>query len=172
MNFPKLVASLRSFVQLLSVQVGGISVEDARWRPPSQNWSILEIVCHLVDEEREDFPLRLRMTLENPQKRWPSINPELSAVERNYNEMNLEKKVREFCQLREASVQWLESLADPAWETAYHHPHLGTLRAGDLMAAWVAHDQLHVRQIAKRRYELIRRDAGEFMVDYAGEWAV
>lgn len=170
MNFPKLVASLRSFAQLLPIQVGGVSEEDARWRPPSQNWSILEIVSHLVDEEQEDFPLRLKMTLENPEKRWPSINPEVSAVERNYNEMKLERKVREFCDLRKSSVEWLESLESPRWDTTYQHPHLGGLRAGDILAAWVAHDQLHVRQIAKRKYELIRRDAGEFLIDYAGEW--
>ena len=170
MNSEKLVASLRRFGQLLPVQVGGVCEDDACWRPPSQNWSILEIVCHLVDEEREDFPLRLRMTLENPEKRWPSINPELSAVDRNYNEMNLASKVREFCELREASIKWLESLPRPQWETVYQHPHLGSLRAGDILAAWAAHDQLHIRQIAKRMYELIRRDAGEFLVDYAGEW--
>ena len=170
MNLRNLIRSLKNFAQLLPIQVDGISDADARWKPPSQNWSILEIVCHLVDEELEDFPRRIRLTLENGEKRWPSINPELSAFDRKYNDKDLENKVREFCNLRAASVKWLESLVEPQWDTAYQHLHLGSIMAGDIMAAWAAHDQLHVRQIAKRKYELIRRDAADFSIDYAGDW--
>ena len=170
MDLKNLVISLRNFSQLLTAQVAGVSAADARWKPPSMDWSILEIVCHLVDEEQDDFPLRLRMTLENEGGIRPSINPELTAVDRKYNEQDLNQKVNEFCHLRAASLDWLEGLRTPDWQASYAHPHLGTLQAGDIFAAWAAHDQLHVRQIAKRKYEMIRRDAGNFSVDYAGGW--
>jgi hypothetical protein len=34
----------------------------------------------------------------------------------------------------------------------------------------VAHDYLHLRQIAKRMYQMAGRDAGEYSTRYAGEW--
>ncbi|NUP91044.1 MAG: DinB family protein, partial [Candidatus Sumerlaeia bacterium] len=51
----------------------------------------------------------------------------------------------------------------------HRHPKAGPLRAGDLLAAWAAHDALHLRQIAKRLLDLARRDAGGFKTDYAGD---
>jgi hypothetical protein len=36
------------------------------------------------------------------------------------------------------------------------------------MASWAAHDALHLRQIAKRLYELTARDAGRYSAGYAG----
>ncbi|MBK7403801.1 MAG: hypothetical protein IPJ41_04000 [Phycisphaerales bacterium] len=62
------------------------------------------------------------------------------------------------------------SLAKVDWNRAYHHPKLGSLRAGDLLAAWAAHDALHLRQIAKRMHELASHDAPGFDAAYAGEW--
>jgi hypothetical protein len=42
------------------------------------------------------------------------------------------------------------------------------MAAGDLLASWVAHDLLHVRQIARLRYEYVRKLAAPYGVDYAG----
>lgn len=156
-------------VAILSL-LGNVSDEDARWKPPSQNWSILEIACHLIDEEVEDFRKRIELTLDDSSQSWPPINPEIWAVDRQYNQQDLETKVAQFARERKSSIQWLKGLDEPDWFATYEHPQLGKIRAGDLLVSWVAHDQLHVRQIAKRKYEMINRDAGSFSYDYAGEW--
>lgn len=148
----------------------GISDEDACWKPPSQNWSLLEITCHLIDEETEDFRKRIELTLADSSQPWPPINPEIWAVDRRYNQQCLAEKIAEFTAERKLSVAWLKSLEEPDWYSTYAHPQLGKIRAGDLLVSWVAHDQLHVRQIAKRKYEMIDRDAGSFSFQYAGEW--
>lgn len=165
-----MIASLKSFGETLPQLVSNVSAENAKWKPPSQNWSILEIVCHLVDEEVEDFRRRVQMTLEDPSQEWASINPEIWAVERKYNEQNLQEKVQAFVAERTKSIDWLEGLSGADWNKAYQHKHFGPMRAGDLLVAWTAHDQLHVRQIAKRKFELVRRDAGDYVADYAGDW--
>ena len=165
-----MIASLKSFGETLPQLVSNVSTENAQWKPPSQNWSILEIVCHLIDEEVEDFRRRIQMTLEDPGQEWPSINPEIWAVERKYNQQNLQEKVQTFVAERTKSIAWLAGMSGADWSTTYQHRHFGPMKAGDLLAAWTAHDQLHVRQIAKRKYEIIRRDAGEFSAGYAGDW--
>jgi hypothetical protein len=50
------------------------------------------------------------------------------------------------------------------------HPKVGATAAGDVMASWAAHDALHLRQIAKRLWELAGRDGAPFRTGYAGEW--
>jgi hypothetical protein len=143
---------------------------EATWKPPSGAWSILEIVCHLGDEEVDDFRTRLRLTLEDPSQDWPKIDPEGWARERRYNERDLGESLERFARERAASVAWLRSLRDVDWSRAATHPRLGSLRAGDLMASWAAHDALHLRQIAKRLHELAAADAPGFDAGYAGEW--
>lgn len=170
MILQRMIAALEDAGTYLPCLVQNIGDEAASWKPPSQNWSILEIFCHLVDEETEDFRLRIQMTLEDNQVEWPSINPELWAVDRRYGEQDFQTVVADFRRERAASVTWLKSLDEPNWFETYEHPHLGKISAGDLLVSWVAHDQLHVRQIAKRRYEMINRDSGSFHFEYAGEW--
>jgi hypothetical protein len=167
-NFPALLARLEHFGRLLPELVAGISDEDARWKPESGNWSILEIVCHLADEEVEDFRQRTRMTLEEPGATWPAIQPEQAARERNYNTRNLADETRRFVEERRASIQWLRGLDQPDWDTAYNHPKVGPVTAGQLFVSWVTHDQLHIRQIGKRLYELCTRDGQPYPNDYAG----
>ena len=63
-----------------------------------------------------------------------------------------------------------EHLENPDWNLTYEHPRIGPLRAGDLFLSWVAHDQLHIRQIAKRCFEMINEDGKQFESRYAGDW--
>jgi hypothetical protein len=173
MDAVKLVDSMERFGTILPVVVKGISLDEARWKPSAEDWSILEIIRHLGDEEVDDFRTRLRLTLEDPEQDWPRIAPEEWAVQRKYNEANFDEAVERFVNERAASIKWLRSLVgdrDVDWTIAHHHPRIGPIHAGDLLAAWAAHDCLHLRQISKRLYQLAQRDAGAFSVRYAGEW--
>ncbi len=168
MNTESLISRLDRFAETLPAVVAGIPFADARWRPPEGGWSILEIVMHMADEEVEDFRPRLKLTLRDPGLDWPPIDPEKSAVQRRYNEGDLDEAVGRFVSARRESVTWLRDLREPEWSSTHHSNVLGDLRGGDLLAAWVAHDALHLRQIAKRLFQLTGRDAGEYRTGYAG----
>ena len=60
----------------------GVAEEQTRWKPTSEEWSILEVINHLYDEEREDFRTRLDLLLHHPGQPWPEIDPEGWVVER------------------------------------------------------------------------------------------
>ena len=170
MDADRLIALLESFPPVLGAAVSGISPAEARVRGPGDAWSIVEIVAHLADEEVEDFRERTRSTLEDPTRVWSPIDPVNDAITRSYIERDLERELYRFCAARAESVEWLRSLAAPDWSGAYQHPEFGPIRAGDLLASWAAHDQLHLRQIAKRTFELAARSAEGFRTVYAGEW--
>jgi len=157
-------------VPALDALIAGISDADARWKPPSGAWSICEIICHLLDEERDDFGARVRATLEDPSRAWPPIDPEGWAILRRYNERDWKAQLAELRAARRESLAWLRAHESADWTNAHAHPSLGTIRAGDLLAAWAAHDLLHLRQLTKRRFELLGRDTEPFSTRYAGEW--
>jgi hypothetical protein len=96
MNFENLIRSLERFARVLPVITQDVDDMDAKWKPANGAWSILEVVCHLVDEEIEDFRKRVRMGLANPKTPWPPIDPEGVAIERDYNSQVLSESVKRF----------------------------------------------------------------------------
>lgn len=170
MNASALIDRLAAMPGVISPLITALPDGDLRHKSPTGGWSILEILCHLADEEVDDFRTRLRSTLQTPEQDWNPIDPEGWAKARRYNEQDPAAVLSRFVREREASVVWLRGLGEVDWNQAHRHPRFGKLRAGDLLGAWAAHDALHLRQIAKRIYELAPRDAQGFTVAYAGEW--
>lgn len=170
MDAGALIARLTVFPPVLRAAVAAVGEGDARWRPSDGGWSTLEIVNHLADEETDDFRARLASTLEDPERDWGPIDPAGWATQRGYQQREIGPSVERFVAAREDSVRWLRSLGGVDWTVARVHPRFGTMRAGDLLASWVAHDALHLRQIAKRLHQLAARDGAGFDTGYAGEW--
>jgi len=166
-----LLASLSRMPAVLRALLAGLDAERVRRRGPDGGWSILEILGHLLDEEREDFPPRLFATLEDPTRPWPPIDPEARVRERAANETaSLEALLFELTTERAAALARLRVLPAPDWSRTYAHPALGSLSAGDLLVSWVAHDQLHLRQLLGRLREAALDVAGEASAEYAGPW--
>jgi len=162
---------LAAFPSVLNACAGAVSATDARWKPAPEHWSILEVCCHLLDEEREDFSVRIASTLRDPAATWPRLDLEGIAEKRRYNEQDLAATLDSFAARRRENIAWLDSIiASADFTKAYEHPKFGPLHAGMLLASWAAHDALHLRQIARRLHGLAARDAGPYSVQYAGEW--
>lgn len=139
------------------------------WRPQPEKWNLLEIVCHLLDEEREDFRTRVRFVLENPLNKWPSINPEGWVLERDYASKSYNETLKEFLVEREKSVTWLNTQLDANWENTYSHFVFGDMSALLFLTNWLAHDYLHIRQIIRYNYNYLK-ETTTIDVQYAGNW--
>lgn len=167
MQIEALIRSLEVGGEAIRVSVAGLSDDDARRPPAPGKWPVVSIVSHMADEERDDFRRRLRSTLEDPAAPWTPIDPEGWARERGYAERDLAPVLADFRSERAESLAWLRSLRSVDWSRAHEHPKLGSLRAGDLLAAWAAHDLLHLRQIATTRLALVQVAAEPFTTRYA-----
>lgn len=143
--------------------------DEYTFKPDNQSWSILEILCHLIDEEREDFKTRIRNTLETPLKQPPPIDPPGWVESRNYAQQVYLERLEAFLTERRQSIKWLKSLDAPAWKNKYQHPEAGAMTAFSLLANWLAHDYHHIRQINRRLYEYLKKKSNVSLV-YAGEW--
>jgi hypothetical protein len=150
--------------------VESVDAAQARWKPAADEWSILEVINHLYDEEIEDFRIRLQLTLRDPQTAWPPNDPVAKVIERNYNGRDLAPSLQNFLDERKISLDWLRTLDEPSWSNEHHIPNRFSLRAGDIMASWVAHDLLHLRQLVELHFYYQRQLAEPYSVDYAGDW--
>jgi hypothetical protein len=162
------VTRLEANARVFGGLVHGVSREQARWKPAPDQWSILEVVNHLVDEEVDDFRRRIVLTLGDPEAPWPPVDPPRWAIERAYNERVLSESIERFLTERERSVAWLRDLAAPDWEVSHLHPKAGPLRAGDLLASWLSHDLIHIRQITRLHHQWLVQKASPYRTEYAG----
>ena len=152
---------------LIEASYEGVSPEAARWKPNEKKWSLLEILCHLADEEKRDFRTRVELTLDGKGEKWPPIDPEGWVAEFRYNEQDPGAVMTRFREERAKSLAWLRSLDSPDWGARYEHPQLGSMRAGDLLASWAAHDLLHLKQIARTKAMRVAHESKPYSVSYA-----
>lgn len=147
----------------------GISPELQTWRLHPEHWCLLEIICHLYDEEREDFRARVKSILDDPEQPLSPFNPVAWVTERSYMTQDFEQKRQAFLEERSTSIDWLTSLTEPKWDNSFQHPKRGPLTARMFLSNWLAHDYLHIRQITRVKYEYLRQTSG-LDISYAGTW--
>jgi hypothetical protein len=169
MEFETLYQDLAHGAEMVKALVMGVTQAEAQVKPTPESWSILEVVCHLIDEERDDFRQRVDLTLHQPASEWPPIHPDAWVTERKYNERDLEQSLNEFLAERSKSLAFLKALESPNWDASHVSPY-GERKAGDLVGSWVAHDNLHMRQLVELRRFRIEKIAAPYDILYAGDW--
>lgn len=170
MELEQLTATMLANALRIEAMVAGVTEAQARWKPDPESWSLLEVVNHLLDEEREDFRVRIDYTLHRPDEAWPPIDPGGWVTARHYNERNLEETLAAFLQERARSSAWLRSLTAPDWDAAAVAPWGDPFPAGNLLAAWVTHDLLHLRQLVELHHGWATASLAPYTCNYAGEW--
>jgi hypothetical protein len=168
LELERFISQMAQNAQRVRVLAEGVSEEQARWKPAPDSWSILEVVNHLLDEEQEDFRAFLDLALHRPEDPRPKIAPQAWVTERRYNERDPGGSLRAFLAAREASLAWLRGLSLD-WEVTYQAP-WGPMRIGDICAAWVAHDLLHMRQLVELHWAYNQRQVQPYSTEYAGDW--
>ena len=169
MDFQILYQELASSTELIRALIKGIDQKQAQARRDAESWSILEVVCHLYDEEREDFREHLDFILNRQNEEWHMIDPQAWITERKYNAQNLLEMKEKFFVEREKSLAWLKTLTDVDWDTTYSSEY-GSVSAGEMFSCWIAHDNLHIRQLVELRRFYIERITQTYNIEYAGDW--
>ena len=152
---------------ILTALVGDLDEATARARPLPHEWSPVEILCHLRDEETEDFGARLRAILDG-RKQFTPIDPEGWVEVRRYRDADSRSALAELCARRAASLELLASIAPERLSASGDHRRLGALSGLDLLVAWVAHDRLHLSQLAAPLARLWADRWAPLKAEYAG----
>jgi hypothetical protein len=169
MEFNTLYQELQNSTEIIRALLAGVAPEAACLKSSTDTWSMLEVVCHLYDEEREDFREHLDFILHRQHEEWHAIDPQGWITERNYNQQNFVEMQQKFFAEREKSLAWLEGLHNPDWEKTYTNEYR-TISAGEMFACWAAHDILHIRQLVELRRLRLENITEPYNLEYAGDW--
>jgi len=169
MEAASIIRQLKSHQLVFEGLFSGLSPEEYRWKSQPRSWNLLQLLCHLYDEERDDFRYRVFHCLETPEKQLPPFDPEQWVIDRKYEEQDYEEKLAALLAEREFSVEKLQALKNPNWDSAVEHPRMGPLSAGFFLANWLEHDHLHIRQFLKIRHLYLQSHSGHDL-SYAGNW--
>jgi hypothetical protein len=169
MEFNSLYQELQYSTEMMRALLAGVDQEEARLKPNAESWSMLEVVCHLYDEEREDFREHLDFIFHRQNEEWHVIDTDGWVTQRKYNQQNFAEMQEKFFAEREKSLAWLKGLRNPDWEKSYTTPYR-TISAGEMLACWAAHDNLAVRQLVELRRMRLENITKPYSLEYAGDW--
>ena len=169
MEFSTLYQELQNSTEVIRALLSGITQAEAQVKPGPDSWSILEVVCHLYDIEREDFREHLDFILHRQDEQYHVIDPQRWVTERKYNEQSFVEMQEKFFAERKQSLEWLREKSNSDWETTYTSEY-GSASAGEMFSCWVAHDNLHIRQFVELRRARIENITKPYPLEYAGDW--
>lgn len=169
MNLHTIIQELDGNGRVFKETLSGLSKDLVLWKDRPNGWSILTIVCHLVDEEQEDFRTRVKHALETPDKPLVPIDPVGWISQRNYEEQDFRTMLQRFLDERKKSIDWLHGLEGANWENSVQHPDLGKITAHSFLVNWLAHDYHHIRQINNLKHAYLKQNSGDSL-SYAGKW--
>jgi hypothetical protein len=166
-----LLADARSQLARLPALLTALTsdLDELTWRarPAADEWSPVEIVCHLRDEETEDFGARLAVVLAGGSEFAP-IDPPRWAVERKYREAVPAEAIGALRTARGATLARLATIDPARLPRAVEHPRAGRLSGLDFLVAWVAHDRIHVAQLTATLTRLWADRWSPLRAEYAG----
>jgi hypothetical protein len=169
MEFNTLYRELQNSTEMIHALLAGITQAEAQVKPYPESWSILEVICHLYDEEREDFREHLDFILNRQQEEYYAIDPQGWVKERKYNEQDFVQMKEKFLVERQKSLEWLQEISNFDWDITYVSKY-GSVSAGEMLSCWIAHDNLHIRQLVELRRYRIEKITKPYPIEYAGEW--
>jgi hypothetical protein len=117
-------------------------------RPDEHNWAAKEVICHLRDIE-ETFRGRFELILGMEEPRFPSIDPDRWAVERQYLRNDAGQALNAFRRRREETIALLRTLTPQQWQRGGLHATRGRMGAGDLVTLLAWHDDNHLDQLKR-----------------------
>lgn len=136
-----LIASYRSMPVILGALLRGIGDEAAASRRADSEWSISEVVCHLLDAEQRDFE-RVSRIRDEEQPSLPVFPDD------EYSGRPLGRTLDTLLELRDEHVRLLDGLDPAAWSRTGLHESHGEISILDITRHGAAHVAEHLAQIA------------------------
>jgi uncharacterized damage-inducible protein DinB len=151
---------LRGTPARLKAALKGVPKAVLLWTPAPGKWSILEIVCHLRDMERDSYLTRYRRILAEDTPSLPDVDGDTYSLEYDYRAQKLTEVLRDWTRLRRESLKLLAGVKRADWERAGVHETAGRLTMADFLRRHAhGNDLAHLGQIDAivRRHALLAR---------------
>jgi hypothetical protein len=148
MGLAETIERLDAMPEFLDAALEAVGSEQAGWRPPGAEFSLLEHACHLRDLEREGYLVRVRRMLGEDGPALASFDGAAVARERDYAGQDPRIAAQEFAAARHELTGLLAPLTsrDLAREATFAGRRV---RFADVVAMMVEHDREHRVEIER-----------------------
>lgn len=117
-------------------------------RPEPDEWSPMEVLCRLLDSEREVQRPRLERIVLEDNPLLASSNVPSDAAARTYPEDGLEVAWT-FARERQQTLAFLKDLPESVWERPARHSVHGPMTLLEMANLTAQHDRLHITQLCQ-----------------------
>jgi hypothetical protein len=117
------------------------------FHPSTDQWSIREILAHLVDDEMFVMRTRLERIAKEEHPHLAPHDEKKWYATRNTSRDALAELLADFNLQRAASLGIMRMLRDTDWARQGYQPEYGHFTAEQWLTHWVAHDTTHIQQI-------------------------
>jgi uncharacterized damage-inducible protein DinB len=114
-------------------------------RPDATNWSAKEVICHIRDTE-ESFMARFETILAMDEPKFPPVEPDRWAADRQYLRNDAAEALATFRARRDESLKFLLGLRPEQWERGGIHATRGRMTVKDFVGLMAWHDDNHLDQ--------------------------
>ncbi len=146
MDRTEITAYLRQVPDLIEQTLRGLSDDELRRQHSPDEWSALEVCCHLRDYAEEEG-VRVRRLVEEDEPTLATYDQEAWARERDYQREDIGRMRTAQRAFWGGLAYQLEGLTDAQWERAGTHPERGTVTVRSRAERQVEHARAHLEQI-------------------------
>ncbi len=143
----ELIAALEQTGPSLGRLTAGLSDEALDFHSGPGEWSVREILAHLVDDEMYVMRLRLERIVKEDHPHLTPHDEQKWYASRNTTRDQLQELLADFRLQRAASLGIIKMLRESDWARQGTQPEYGTFTAEGWLGNWVEHDTVHLRQI-------------------------
>jgi len=115
-------------------------------RPEPGEWSVLEVIGHLVAADSGGFRYRIQ-AIADGQPEVAAFDPWAAINARDHAALSLSDLMSELIQERTASVRFVNDLSVADLSKIASYREHGDFAAADFVHEWPFHDQEHIQQI-------------------------
>jgi FMN phosphatase YigB (HAD superfamily) len=144
-----LLAVLASTPAALDTLCARLDDEGWKRRPAENEWSPVEIVCHLRDVDCDVNIPRMHVVVAEENPFLPAVETDPWAEERSYWTQNGPAALAEFIHNRIKFIDLLTKLPPEGWNLPARHAIFGPTTLHELVEIIISHDQTHLNQIVR-----------------------
>jgi hypothetical protein len=143
----EIAALLESAMTTIRAEVEALPKEVTTFHPDEVEWSINEVIGHLIEAERRGFAGRIKILLATKDPQLEGWDQNEVARGRRDDMKPAAKLVAELVRMRTESAAIVRGLKPGDLTRGGQHPKAGWLRVEDLLQEWVYHDRNHIKQL-------------------------
>lgn len=134
----------------LSQAIEGLTEEGLRWKAAPNQWSVTEVLAHLVDHSII-VSFRIREILSHSEVRLPAFNQDAWVAGQIANKGNAADNLKAFEALLQYNSLLFQRLSSEEWDQTGINAKGETVTLSAIVHAFIAHVQNHLAQIARIR---------------------